>query len=65
MLDEKTRYVLRNRGRLRGEAAKARHEAAERLQRKISDLEEARADAVAAVEAEQWAAKYPGPDADA
>ena len=65
VLDQKTEYVVQRRGRLSQEAAKARAEAVRELDSAIATVEEARAQAVAAVEAERWAAEFPGPDADA
>ena len=63
-LDEKLAYVVKHRGRLVSEAAKARAEAVTRLRAAIGALAEAREEAVAAVTCELWAVEYPGEKAD-
>lgn len=62
---EKAVFVERHRGRLAKDAEKARRRAVERLQQAISNVEEARAEAVDCVAAERWAREFPGERAEA
>jgi hypothetical protein len=64
-LDRKAAYVSKHRGRLRLEAEKAHNEAVAQLQAAIDKAEQARDEVVRCVEAEFWAANFPGEDADA
>jgi hypothetical protein len=64
-LDEKERFVDKNRGRLVREAEKAHARAVEKLQQAITAVEQARADAIETVAAERWGLEYPSEDANA
>lgn len=64
-LDDKTVFVERHRKRLVRDAAKARKQAVEGLDRAIRTVEAARAAVVGCVQAERWAREFPGELADA
>jgi hypothetical protein len=65
VLDHKSAYVQKHRGRLILEARKARSDAVEQLGASIAAIEKARAEVVSCVEAERWAGEFPGQEADA
>ncbi len=60
VLDAKTAYVEKHRGRLVREAGKARARAVEQLGQAITAVEEVRAEAADCVAAQRWATEYPG-----
>jgi hypothetical protein len=64
ILREKVEFVQKHRGRLTKDAAKDSGDAVKRLLDAIAAVEQAREEAITALQAERWAHEYPGEDAN-